>query len=390
MTLTRRQKTRSLLGLIAAMAVVNLVYGIAFPLLALVLDSQGVSKTLIGLSTIAQVAAVMLIAPWTPDLLRRLAPSRVMQSATLVLALMFLLLGLFPNVWYWFPLRFVIGATTALLWIASETLINELAEERWRGRIIGLYSSVGAAGFALGPLLLILTGSEGMRPFYATCVMILLAGVPLFAVSHQKMRRHEEHPGGLWKIFLLAPTIMLANLVYAAAAESMMTFFPLFGMNLGLSERASLGLMTVMGVGAMVLVMPISWLADRVNRMGLLTVCLCLTMAGLLLMPWLVTIPIAAEVYAFIFGGVEGMIYALGVILVGERFKGAMLASATTMFTVCWGAGTILGPLMVGIGMDQFGTNKMALIICLLYIFYLPLPIWSYIRSRHQGIPGPS
>lgn len=372
------------------MAVVNLVYGIAFPLLALVLDSQGISKTLIGLSTIAQVAALMLIAPWTPDLLRRFAPSRVMQVATLVLAIMFLLLGLFPNVWYWFPLRFVIGATTALLWIASETLINELAEERWRGRIIGLYSSVGAAGFALGPLLLILTGSEGMRPFYATCVMILVAGIPLFVVTHQRMSRHEEHHSGLWKIFLLAPTIMLANLVYAAAAESMMTFFPLFGMNLGLSERSSLGLMTVMGLGAMILVMPISWLADRVNRMGLLTVCLSLTMIGLLLMPWLVTIPIAAEIYAFVFGGVEGMIYALGVILVGERFKGAMLASATTMFTVCWGAGTILGPLMVGIGMDQYGANKMALIICLLYVFYLPLPVLSYFRSRHRSISAPS
>lgn len=390
MTLTRRQKTHSLLGVIAAMAVVNLVYGIAFPLLALVLDSQGISKTLIGLSTIAQVAALMLIAPWTPDLLRRFAPSRVMQVATLVLAIMFLLLGLFPNVWYWFPLRFVIGATTALLWIASETLINELAEERWRGRIIGLYSSVGAAGFALGPLLLILTGSEGMRPFYATCVMILVAGIPLFVVTHQRMSRHEEHHSGLWKIFLLAPTIMLANLVYAAAAESMMTFFPLFGMNLGLSERSSLGLMTVMGLGAMILVMPISWLADRVNRMGLLTVCLSLTMIGLLLMPWLVTIPIAAEIYAFVFGGVEGMIYALGVILVGERFKGAMLASATTMFTVCWGAGTILGPLMVGIGMDQYGANKMALIICLLYVFYLPLPVLSYFRSRHRSISAPS
>ena len=42
---------RNLAGVIVAMAVVNLVYGITFPLLALVLDAQNVSKTLIGLST---------------------------------------------------------------------------------------------------------------------------------------------------------------------------------------------------------------------------------------------------------------------------------------------------------------------------------------------------
>jgi len=91
-----------------------------------------------------------------------------------------------------------------------------------------------------------------------------------------------------------------------------------------------------------------------------------------------------------VFGGIEGMIYALGVILVGQRFKGAMLAAATTLFTACWGAGTVLGPLLVGIGMDRFGADKMALVISLFYLLYLPLPIISLSRSRYQGISDPS
>lgn len=380
--MSRYQRKRSLAGVIAAMAVVNLVYGITFPLLALVLDMQGVSKTLIGLSTIAQAAAVIVIAPWTPRLLSRFAPSRVMQSVTVILAALFILAGMFPNVWFWFPLRFIIGAMTALLWISSESLINELAEERWRGRIIGFYSSVGAAGFAMGPLLLILTGSNGMLPFYATSAMILLAGVPLFMVTHQKIGRAEEKHEGLWKVFLLAPTIMIANVVYAAGAESLLTFFPIFGMSLGLEENATLALLTIIGLGAMVLVMPISWLADHVDRMGLLAICVLLTMAGLLLMPWLIQVPVFANIFAFFFGGVEGMIYALGVILVGQKFRGAMLAAATTMFTACWGAGTMLGPLLVGIGMDQWGEDRMALIIFMFFALFLPLPVISYLRSR--------
>ncbi len=380
--MSRYQRKRSLAGVIAAMAVVNLVYGITFPLLALVLDMQGVSKTLIGLSTIAQAAAVIVIAPWTPRLLSRFAPSRVMQSVTVILAALFILAGMFPNVWFWFPLRFIIGAMTALLWISSESLINELAEERWRGRIIGFYSSVGAAGFAMGPLLLILTGSNGMLPFYATSAMILLAGVPLFMVAHQKIGLAEEKHEGLWKVFLLAPTIMIANVVYAAGAESLLTFFPIFGMSLGLEENATLALLTIIGLGAMVLVMPISWLADHVDRMGLLAICVVLTMAGLLLMPWLIQVPVFANIFAFFFGGVEGMIYALGVILVGQKFRGAMLAAATTMFTACWGAGTMLGPLLVGIGMDQWGEDRMALIIFLFFALFLPLPVISYLRSR--------
>jgi MFS family permease len=378
----RGERKRSLAGVIAAMAVVNLVYGITFPLLALVLDAQGVSKTLIGLSTIVQASAIIVIAPWAPGLLRRFAPSRVMQVVTVVLSALFILAGWFPNIWFWFPLRFVIGAVTSLLWISSEALINELAEEQWRGRIIGFYASVGAAGFALGPLLLILTGSEGMAPFYATSAMILLAGIPLFAVFHGRIGQQDDQHEGLWKVFLLAPTIMIANVVYAASAESAMTFFPLFGMSLGLTQDTTLGLLTIMGLGTMVLVMPISWLADHVDRMGLMVACVVLTMIGLALMPWLVRIPVVSGIYAFLFGGVEGMIYALGVILVGQRFRGAMLAAATTMFTACWGAGTMLGPLAVGVGMDWFGADRMALIIFCFFALFLPLPVISYLRSR--------
>jgi len=379
-----------LAGVIAAMAVVNLVYGITFPLLALVLDAQGVSKTLIGLSTMTQAAAILLVAPIAPRLLRRFAPARMMQTVTLGLSLIFILIGLIPNIWFWFPLRFLAGALNSMLWISSEALINELADERWRGRVIGIYTSVGAAGFALGPLLLIVTGSDGMLPFYCTSALIVSASIPLFvARGHHLKPPGEEVGGGIWQLFLLAPTIMLANLVYAASAESMVTFFPLFGMQVGISEHFALWLMTMIGAGSMVLMLPLGWLADHVNRMGLLVVCIVLTMAGLLVMPYLLREPFVAQLFAFVFGGVEGMIYALGVILIGERFKAGMLAGASTAFTACWSAGTVIGPLLVGFGMDWFGADRMTLIVFCFFAIYLPFPMFAWIRSTGIRLQGP-
>jgi len=386
--LSRYERKRSLAGVIAAMAVVNLVYGITFPLLALVLDGQGVSKTLIGLNTVTQALAVVIFAPLAPRLLRRVAPGRVMQGATVLLALLFIVTGLFPNVWFWFPLRFAMGAMTNLLWISSEALINELAEERWRGRIIGVYAAVGAAGFALGPMLLIATGSDGMLPFVTTSALILCAGLPLLLVRPRPMAPSGERPAGLWQVFWLAPVIMLANVAYAAAAESLLTFFPLFGGELGLGERFSLALMTITGIGGMILVLPLGWLADHVDRMGMMAACVLLTVLGLWIMPWAVQQGWLAAAYTFVFGGIEGMIYTLGVILVGERFKGAALAAATALFTACWGMGTIIGPLVVGAGMDRWGADRMALLIMALMLVYLPLPLASWYRGRNAKEVG--
>lgn len=367
--------------MIAAMAVVNLVYGITFPLLALVLDAQQVSKTLIGLSTMTQAAAIFFIAPVAPRLLQRFPAGRLMQVSAVLMAFLFIFAGLFPNVYFWFPLRLVMGALNALLWISSEALINELAPDHRRGRIVSIYTSLGAAGFALGPLLLILTGSVGMLPFIATSGMILLAALPLFMVRNPPQQAGSDTTTAFWRIFLLAPTVMLANLAYAAAAESAITFFPIFGMHFGLSEQLSLGLMTITGAGSMILILPLGYLSDKVNRMGMLSVILALSAMGFLLMPMVMQMPVVAPVFFFLLGGVEGMIYALGVTLIGEQFKGVMLAAASTVFTACWGAGTVVGPLIVGVGMDWFGAGSMAWIICLLFAVYLPLPIRAWLRD---------
>jgi MFS family permease len=214
----------------------------------------------------------------------------------------------------------------------------------------------------------------------------LLAGFPLFFVRHKRMEYSEEGHTGIWKVFLLAPVIMLANVAYAAGAESMITFFPLYGMHLGMTKEFTLGLMTIVGAGGMVLALPMGWVADHVNRLGMLVVVLLLTMSALLAFPyalqqetWLVFL------FIFGFGGVEGMIYTLGVVLIGERFKGAQLAAATTAFSACWGAGTMLGPLLVGVGMDWFGNGSMVFIIFAIFAVYLPLPVIAWLRSvRHQ------
>ncbi len=39
---------------------------------------------------------------------------------------------------------------------------------------------------------------------------------------------------------------------------------------------------------------------------------------------------------------------ALGVILLGQRFRGPELAAASVLYTGMWGAGTMIGPLVVG------------------------------------------
>ena len=381
--LTSRQ--RGLTAVIASMVIVNLVYGLTLPLLSLVLDSQGISKTVIGLSIVAQASGGVLLAPFMSRFILRLGAAHVMQLSTLIAAVTLLSLGFVQDVYAWFPMRFLLGAAAAGLWSASEVVINELADENWRGRIIGVYGSAGAAGFALGPLILIVTGTDGILPFAVTSGLIAAAALPLFWLPRGGNAEADHEHASLLRIFRIVPHIMLLNLVYAAAVEAFIAFFPLLGIYIGIGEARSLSLLTTFALGGVVLQLPLGWLADHVHRYGLLLVCIVLTMSGFALLPELVARPVAGPVFTFALGGVEGMIYALGVILLGQRFRGAELAAASVLYTGMWGAGTMLGPAMVGVGMDVFGNLALTYLIAAMYVIYLPVFfIGRRLNSQHQ------
>jgi len=366
-------RKRGLAAVIASMVIVNLVYGLTLPLLSLVLDSQGINKTMIGLSVVAQASAGVLLAPIMPRLILRAGAARAMRYATLLAAGTLVALGLLQDIYAWFPLRFLLGGAATLLWSASEAMINDLAEDNWRGRIIGMYGSAGAAGFALGPLVLLATGTEGLLPFLVTAAIVALASLPLFWLRNDADTNVDGGQVSLRRIFWLVPHIMILNLVYAAAIEAFITFFPLFGIHIGLGEARSLSLLTTFALGGVLLQLPLGWLADHMHRYRLLLLCLFATVAGFLIFPHVVSSTIGGPVFLFALGGVEGMIYALGVILLGQTFRGTDLAAASVLFTGMWGAGMMVGPALVGIGMDIFGNDSLPILIAAVYALYLPV-----------------
>ena len=220
-------RKRGLAAVIASMVIVNLVYGLTLPLLSLVLDAQGINRTMIGLSVVAQASAGVVLAPIMPRLILRTGAARAMRYATILAAATLIALGLLQDIYAWFPLRFLLGGAAAMLWSASEAMINDLAEDNWRGRIIGMYGSAGAAGFALGPLVLLMTGTEGLLPFLVTAAIVAVASLPLFWLRNDADADVDGGQVSLRRIFRLVPHIMILNLVYAAAMEAFITFFPL-------------------------------------------------------------------------------------------------------------------------------------------------------------------
>jgi MFS family permease len=383
-TMWMSERGRGLVAVISTMAVVTMTFGVTPPLLALVLERQGVSNSLIGMNTAVQALAALLAAPFIPRLMIRFGLGRMMLAALVVTLLALLLLPVYPNVWLWFPLRLLLGIGSGILWICSETWINQLAEEHRRGRIVALYGIAGSLGLVLGALVLSAIGSEGWAPFLALAGMVLVAGAPILAVLQAAPPLEDAGPRNPFRFLRLAPTILLLNLVYGAAYEQLWAFVPLYGLGLGMGEATPLRLLATMGIGAICLQYPLGWLADHMSRRFLLVVILLALIAGMAVMPLAMSAPGWNFSLFFLLGGVNATLYNLGMVLLGERFRGADLAGVTAMFGAMWSVGGFLGPPVAGAAMDAVGPHGLPLAIACMFALYLPLPLVGYWRGRQR------
>jgi MFS family permease len=348
------------------------------------MNDRGIDSTMIGLSTAVQSVGIVLTAPFLPAYMRRLGPAMPMLGAILVSLVAFLLLPLFTSVGSWLVLRFVIGAAGGVLWVCGDAWVNEVATERVRGRVVALYGVAVAGGFSLGPLLLNITGTEGVAPFLLASAIILLSALPLLPVVRIAPSLHGEQAGGLLHYFALAPVPMLMGLVYAVSEAILLTFLPLYGIEQGLVESQALYLIAFLGIGGMLGQFPVGWLADHMNRLALASLSMLFVTVAAVAIPAVITIPTWNMVLMLFVGAAATGVYTIGMVMIGEQFKAADLAAASALYGLMFGAGSILGPLLGGLAMESLPPHGVPLSIAVICAVFLPFPVIAQLRNRRR------
>ncbi len=377
-----RDHVLSLGAIITAILIANLMYSVTLPLLSLTLSRAGYSETMIGINTIAQPLAALLFAPFIPGLIGRFGAASVMIAALLVFGATLLILPLYVDMAVWFILRPLMGAAGCVLWVASEAWVNAMADEKSRGRIVGIYGTAGALGWAMGPAILLIAGTEGYLPYALAAGMSVLACIPMLLSKGKEPDLSQGPRSKIWLYLLLAPLPLVANLSVAASHEAFDAFFAIYAEALGKTEKVAFTLMALGGIAGMISQYPLGWLADRMNRVLLTFLLVASSMACPLLLPYCLEMSIPGLVIIFFWGVVSTGIYTMGTILVGERFRGAQLVGASAAFTAMYAMGVLIGPPTAGVSMDVFGPDGMTYTMIVLYALVLPVIAWTMFRRQ--------
>jgi len=373
---------RGVVVCIAATTTVTITLGLTWPFLAIVLAKQGVPAWLNGLSASAQMMAVLLVAPLAPRLIGRLGTMRMMALGIAGMAIALLLLTVFPNVWAWFPIRFCLGLAAELVFTGGDIWINQLASDKARGRLIGVYGMFLHGGFALGPAAIAVLGSEDWTVLYLGVIVILSGLVPLYWARGLAPRIEGKPRARLLHFLRIAPTLMVAGFMFGLIDSATLALLPVYGLEKGLDEKTAALLLTMFVLGAVVGQVPVGWLADHVERHRLMAWCGFVTMLAIGLIPMVIGSLALTWTVMLVMGVSLGGFYVIAMAMIGHRFQGADLVGINASFVFLWGLGAVVGPLISGSAMETFGPDGMPGVGAALCAFFVALVVWRGRLSR--------
>nr|WP_314094599.1 MFS transporter [uncultured Shinella sp.] len=377
---------RSLIAAVAAISAVGIAIGLGLPLLSIIMEKRGISPTMIGINSAMAGVAAMAAAPFTTRLAHAWGTSTTMLLAILLSAISGLGFYYIENFWLWFPLRLVFHGAITTLFILSEFWINAAAPPRRRGLVLGIYATVLSLGFATGPLLFSILGSDGVRPFAVGALIILIAAVPIFIARSESPVIDEKPELHFMRYILLVPTATAAVFIFGAVEVGGLSLFPIYATRAGFSEPQAALLLTVMGIGNMAFQIPLGMLSDRMkDRRRLLTIMAVIGLVGALSLPWVSQNWLLMAVVLLLWGGCVAGLYTVGLSHLGSRLVGADLAAANAAFIFCYAVGTVVGPQAIGAAMDVSGNDGFAWAIVAFFGFYLVLSLGRIVFRPKRG-----
>jgi MFS family permease len=371
-----------LVAAILAISLVGVGLSLTIPLIAVRMEAAGYSGEANGLGVALSGVATLLVSPLTPTLVRRLGVRMVMIAALALTIASLLGLAFIDNVLWWYPIRFVFGCGLTLLFVVSEYAINALAPPDRRGFWVGVYSTSLYLGFAIGPVLLGLVGTEGRLPFYLAVALVVVAGLPIVATGDRIPGFSERGGAPALTMVSRAPVLMFAALLFGAVETGGMGLLPVHALRNGFDAQTGAMLVSCVALGNVVFQLPIGLASDRVDRNRLIAVIGAFGLVGALALIGVGDRLVPLAILLFVWGGIIGGLYMIGLAELGARYTGADLASANAAFVMFYATGMLAGPPLLGRTLDMSPRYGLFGGVALLFVLYLAIVVWRRAKQR--------
>ena len=360
--------------------IIGIKLGTLVPLLSLILESRGYSNTEIGLNVVAQPLAVILFVRVTPIIIHKIGLAKSIIIAQIFTIILYFTFPIFDTLTSWFIIRFIIGFAGALAWNAFDTWMLSMADDTNRGKIVTIYNTVFVIGFALGPMVLYVTGIDGWLPFIVISALSFAAIIPLVTMEIDDPKLPEKKTLPVLATIIAAPTIFGAAILCGLDDVMFVSFFPIFMIKNQFAQEIALQYVTITLVGGVICQPIIGVMLDKFNKRTLMNSAVIITFICPIIFSFYLDNFYVMAVSCFIWGGAASGLFAISLTMLGERYSASQVAGATAILVMVFECGSLAGPVVGGRVMDMFGPMGFIYTITSFTFLFLLISIYRTIR----------
>ena len=328
---------------------ISAMLGLLVPLRA---DELGIAVGAIGVIVAARSLAETLLAVPLSAVIARLGTKGAFVLSTSASALIATVFTFAEGFWSLLLLNAAMGTARALGWVASQSYISGQYDPANRARDTGRFSFVSNASQMVAPLMV---GGAAALWGYRAAFLVVAAYCALCALIGLLLARPRRRGSGENRVKLRAaaglfrlPRIRMAMLLTFVRLWVPNIWTPLFPLLLVSAGGASPGVAGAVVSSAAAVATAVNLLTGRLSRLAspeiLCTIALALGVVGLVIAPFVLSVPVAFLSAALV-GIANGLSLPLLIVLVSEAApKGQRSLALATRNTVNSFSG-FLGPL---------------------------------------------
>lgn len=366
--------------LIGLVAISGFSQGMLLPLIAIILEQNGVSSSVNGIHATALYIGVLIASPFMEKPLQKLGFKPIIAIGGV---LVFVSLALFPiwkALWFWFVLRMIVGIGDHMLHFGTQTWITTTVSEATRGRSIAFYGLSFGLGFTLGPLMTRLLSINETLPFLISALLSMLVWSTLFFVKNMWPEQEIDtiQTTNSFERFIqtgkIAWIALLPGFGFGVLEATLHGVFPIYGLRIGHDVGILSLIIPCFAAGSLISQLPLGMLSDRFGRRRILLSVLCAGAVCFAFAAFLETSIIALFIIFTLAGMFVGSLFSLGISFMVDILPKSLLPAGNLMIGISFSLGSINGPLIGGLFIQLFpGISFFYMIVTVLMIVFLAI-----------------
>jgi MFS family permease len=322
--------------------------------LALRLTATSVSEIWVGGLIAIYYLGLVFGARMGHKLIIRVGHIRAYAASSAIVTVAVLAQVLVDNLWIWLVFRFVAGIAMVTQFRVIESWLNEQTENHMRGRVFALYMLVSGLGTVFGQLALTMFRHLNYEPLVFVAICFVLSLVPVALTRRMHPALQVPAPIAVKYFVARVPLSLTVLFVAGMLAGAFYGLAPVYATLLGLSSQQVAIFLAASVASGLISQWPLGWLADRINRVGLIRVnALLLMLICIPLWGWWTPPFWGLLLFSCALGALQFTLYPLGAAFANDNVDPERRVGLSAILYMVYGLGACVGPLLAGVLMRE-------------------------------------